>query len=599
MPAVAGGLRWAEELQQRIQVPFSKFRHVSHPCLECADGERVINKYEEMMQLLDRYSRRLYEAWMESVAERSQYNLNLPLISRETATRLISVNFDPQLVSVLREVKYLEARQMEAIPETAAQIYSSRGQLWQYVANLELATGRYNKVMSSVLEVEYPLIQGQLRDIDTRLQDAEESINWNSQSIWEYIQEVRECVCDLDSRLQRTKDNVEEIQRSMRAWACPIFDRREGKKDTLLSLEDRADRLEKFYAQIRSSGEKIHFLLKSNLALFRAEPLSEEWKAYVDYLDDMVIDGFFNSIESSLKFFLDNTDPRAGVAPLFEAQLDLKVPDMVFKPSLEYGAGDGFYDLVESLVNDVYRISSLMPRVAEHSTFPHYQADMEDMADLADMRQLLMERVQSVMATCCEFRNSLEHYTYLYVDDRKEFMRQFLLYGHVLTSREIEAHAEDGVPESPPTLESYREQVDGYERIYEEVKGLEPVRVFQGWMRVDGRAFKSALLNIVKKWSFMFKQHLIDHVTNSLSDLEGFISVAEGGLCHRVEEGDYSGLVGVMGHLLAVKERQATTDAMFEPLQHTIALLRTYEQELPDVVYRQLQVFKSPVAISL
>lgn len=76
----------------------------------------------------------------------------------------------------------------------------------------------------------------------------------------------------------------------------------------------------------------------------------------------------------------------------------------------------------------------------------------------------------------------------------------------------------------------------------------------------------------------------------SLSDLEKFISVAEAGLSRQVEEGDYGGLVEVMGHLLAVKERQHTTDAMFEPLQQTIALLKVYEQELPDVVYKQLEV---------
>lgn len=57
-----------------------------------------------------------------------------------------------------------------------------------------------------------------------------------------------------------------------------------------------------------------------------------------------------------------------------------------------------------------------------------------------------------------------------------------------------------------------------------------------------------------------------------------------------MEEGDYGGLIGVMGHLLAVKERQNTTDAMFEPLQQTIALLKVYEQELPDVVHKQLVV---------
>lgn len=41
-----------------------------------------------------------------------------------------------------------------------------------------------------------------------------------------------------------------------------MFDRKDGKKDTLLSLEDRAERLDRFYNLIRSSGQKIHFLLK-------------------------------------------------------------------------------------------------------------------------------------------------------------------------------------------------------------------------------------------------------------------------------------------------------------------------------------------------
>ncbi|XP_041830036.1 dynein heavy chain 9, axonemal-like isoform X1 [Melanotaenia boesemani] len=585
MPAVAGGLRWAQELQQRIQALFFKFRHLSYPCLESAEGVRVIQKYEEMMQLLDRYANSLYKRWTETVGESSQYNLSLPLISRDQDTHLISVNFNPQLASVLREVRYLEGRQIEAIPETAVQIYTTREQLWQYVVNLDLTAVQYNKVMHSVLDVERPLVQDQLRDIDAQLRKAEESLNWNSPGVWQYIQDMRDCVCDLESRLQRTKDNVEVIQSCMRTWANPMFDRKDGKKDALLSLEDRTERADRFYSLIRSSGEKIHFLLKSNQALFRAEPSSEEWKAYVEYIDDMIVDGFFSSIECSLKFFLDNTDQRAVVAPLFEAQLDLKFPDMVFTPSLELGSGDSLFEMVDSLINDVFRVSSLVPRLAEDSPFPHYQADMEDMADLAEMRNLLMEHVQSAMVACCEFRNSLERYSYLYVDDRKEFMRRFLEYGHIADE---EDYTDNGGPENPPTLDNFREQVDGFEKLYEEVQGLEVVHVFHGWIRVDGRSMKTALLNVIKKWSLMFKQHLMDLVTNSLSDLETFITVTEAGLVQRVEEGDYGGLVEVMARLHAVKERQNTTDAMFEPLKQTITLLKVYEQELPEVVYKQL-----------
>ena len=63
-----------------------------------------------------------------------------------------------------------------------------------------------------------------------------------------------------------------------------------------------------------------------------------------------------------------------------------------------------------------------------------------------------------------EYQNSIENYAYLWVDDRKEFLRQFLLYVHVLTAEEIEAAGEEGVTKTPPTLDQFEEQVDSYEK---------------------------------------------------------------------------------------------------------------------------------------
>ncbi|KAK2516914.1 hypothetical protein Q9233_013480 [Columba guinea] len=211
------------------------------------------------------------------------------------------------------------------------------------------------------------------------------------------------------------------------------------------------------------------------------------------------------------------------------------------------------------------------------------------MADLADMRHELMGRVQAVVTACCDYRSAFDHYSYLYGEDRKEFFRQFLLYGHILTAAEIEAHAENGVPESPPTLQQFREQIDSYEKIYEEVNRIEPISIFQSWMKADAWPFKASLLNVIKRWSLVFKQHLMDHVMHSLSDLDEFIKTSDKVLSKKVEKGDYDGLVEIMGHLLAVKERHSVTDAMFEPLKQTVELLKTYEQELPEEVYKQLE----------
>ncbi|XP_051851510.1 dynein axonemal heavy chain 9 [Antechinus flavipes] len=588
MPTVAGGLCWAQELRERIEVSFNNLRHISHPCMEASEGKEMLQKYEDMFQLLEKYERKLYDNWCQTVSEKSQYNLTQPLLCHDPETKQITVNFNPQLISVLREVNYLKMRQTRYIPETATKIFSSREYYQQLIANLELMTNWYNKILKTVLEVEFPLVEEKLQDIDLQLRTAEETLNWKTEGIWDYIIKITASVHDLEQRIQKTKDNVNEIQNIMKTWESPIFKRKDGKKESLLHLQEHQEQLEKYYSFIKESGLKIHALVQENLNLFLSDPTSSSWKAYIDYLDNMVHHGFFLAIESSLKYLLESTDSKVRHPPFFEAQLDLVIPEPIFYPSLDPTAKDGFHTIVEGLINDIFRISSMVPRLAQ-KTFPHYQADMEDIGDLSYLRNLLMERVNNMMTICCDYRNSFEHYSFLYMDNRKEFMRHFLLYGHMLTAEELEAHGEDRIPENPPTLQQFKLQIDSYEKLYEEVNQLEPFKIFDNWMKIDIRPFKMSLLNVIKKWSLMLKQHLIDHVTHSLADLEVFIRNGENGLNKKIEKGDFTGLVKIMRLLMALKERQSSTDEMFEPLKHTIELLKIYEQELPDAVFKQLE----------
>lgn len=73
---------------------------------------------------------------------------------------------------------------------------------------------------------------------------------------------VMNSVHDLEQRIQKAKNNVEEIQTTMQSWVSPIFERKDGKRESLLSLEDCQDRLERRYSTIRESGQKIHSLVK-------------------------------------------------------------------------------------------------------------------------------------------------------------------------------------------------------------------------------------------------------------------------------------------------------------------------------------------------
>jgi len=496
------------------------------------------------------------------------------------------------LIAVLKEVKYLGMLQNYKIPAEATAIHDKNDQYRKFITSLDYTVDSYNKILSQASKEEKPLIASELKKLDSELENGEKNLKWKSPNIEDYIVNIRSKVSDVEIRLQKSKSNLEKIQTLMSARAdTPLF-RRYEQKSTLLQLDDKQQRLDNRSKEIRETGQKIHDLVKENMSLLNVDDLtSQMWKDYCVYADNMVLEGFNKIVACSLSFFLRETDfDRSDLDPLFEAQLQLKPPELVFSPSLNYGEPNGFFEQVEINVGHVYAQGSLIPRVAGHLEQKDYQSNLETRIELTDMRNEFMERVMNILTKANEFKYSFNKYSYLWVDDRQEFMKQFLLYNHVPSQEEIDAYAESGVPECPPTLEQFKGQVDTYENIYNDINKLDDFFIIDKWFRVDNRPFKTVLLNIVKKWSYMFKQHLMDDITNSLQELEDFMLDKNRFLIRDVPEGNYVALVEMMGHLAAVREKAVIYDDMFDPIKQKIELLKTYGQEVSDEIYDNLQV---------
>ncbi|CAF2140297.1 unnamed protein product [Rotaria magnacalcarata] len=591
-PPIAGSIEWVDEMKDRINEPLDAFTKLDYAAKETDDGKRVLAKHEELIQLLDKFAKSIFDDWSKNVGQAANFNLKQNLLTRNTDSQIITTNFDPQLIGVLREVKYMQQTKTgssDQVPEEATKMYQENEKFVNYVTNLDYTTKSYNKIRLTILDVEKPLVEKQLEEIDKKLLRAEKELSWSTAEIWDYIKSTRAEVHDLENRLHNAKANVEQIQRLMSTWQdVPLYKRSEG-KSTLLYLDDKEQRLNNRYKELDETGKKITGLLKENGELLKVENYdSDAWKNYVDYVDQMVLEGFRKIINCNLMFFLRETDSAQNPDPLFESQLQLQAPNMSFNPSMDENDKNTFSELIEDLLNTIYKQGSLFARLAVHTNQANYQDALERMQDLGDLRTDFIDRVHAVIVKANEYRALFNKYAYLWVDDRTEFMRQFLLYGHVLTQEEIEANADQGVTQNPPTLQQFKEQVDAYESIYDEVSKFEDTKILDRWFRVDSRPFKQALLNIAKKWSFMFKQHLMDDVTNSLQDLAAFIKLHDKGLTVTVHDGDYDSLVGVMGHLGAIREKQPIFDVMFEPLKQKLELLKSYGQEIHDDVYERL-----------
>lgn len=284
-------------------------------------------------------------------------------------------------------------------------------------------------------------------------------------------------------------------------------------------------------------------------------------------------------------------DASNNLPALFEAQLKLMEPNVVFIPSLNPNEPDNFQSLISQLLDDIMKIASIIPRLSKTSALS-YDSEIAANPDITDIKRDILENVDKVVNDAYGYCDSFQNYGYLWLEDKLMYMDQFLNYGRQLTEEEmtlVQSKDPDAPKPCQPKNEAFKEQIDHFETLYNEVEGLKSEHIFNGWFKVDIKPFKHALLNTVRKWGNMFKEHLVETVTHSLCDLGNFIRLADEGLQQTVAEGDYEALVKVMGFLLKVKERQAVTDEMFGPLRETIELLKFYDQDIPEEINVYLQ----------
>ncbi|KAM7360514.1 dynein heavy chain at 93AB isoform 2-T2 [Cochliomyia hominivorax] len=593
-PPAAAFIRWCSQLERRITVPVKQFQALQHDIVKSEQALDIIKRYERLLLKIGASRSYVFGEWSEKLDEQIESNLKKSLITRDPITNLLILNFSSELFCILREVHYLKQMEVEDIPQVALDFAENSDTFRTYTLNLEKTIDWYNAIQENSSPVELKLIEAEIKLIDDLVEVGINELVWNSEDIMTYLQKLREPVAALQNRMNHTQGNLRQIHNIMSVWIKhPLFERKDGKKDAVLCIDERPDRTAKRYAEIQAASDEIHKLLHDNIKQFDMEDKQDDemWLNYVDFVDNIVYEHLLKTVGVSVGYIVENMDPENNYAPLFEARLELREPDMIFVPSLNPEDSMGFNNMLIELVRDILKMASLIKRLKKNEK-RSYGDMVKENQDIIDMRREILNGVDLIMEEAAMFCRQFERYSYLWLDDRHECMEYFLEYGRMLDVDEIELIQmnDPSAPKPcPPTIEAFREQIDNYESLFNEIEDIAPFQVFSSWFQVDVRPFRQALLNTVCKWGNMFKIHLVTTVTSSLMDLSNFIRKADEGLLQTVKEGDYEGLVNIMAYLMHVKERALKTDEMFEPMQETIQLLKYYDMDIPEEVNVLLQ----------
>jgi len=111
--------------------------------------------------------------------------------------------------------------------------------------------------------------------------------------------------------LKTMKDNFTAIEQIILKWndllitwkAKPVA-KDDFERDQKVLIKSR-------YADIKDSGKKIHSLLKETNKILRVSNASPDWRDYIEFANNIVIDGLSTSITTSLYFLLNQLDPSS------------------------------------------------------------------------------------------------------------------------------------------------------------------------------------------------------------------------------------------------------------------------------------------------
>ena len=129
LPPIAGSLNWTKGLLERIKEPMDKLTLLSQSVQDREEYKDVQKLYASLYKNIKEYDAFKISQWESSVSEQTDGNLNKCLLVREEPTAeveegFVRVNFDPILIRLLREVKYLQLLDID-VPEKAALLYKN------------------------------------------------------------------------------------------------------------------------------------------------------------------------------------------------------------------------------------------------------------------------------------------------------------------------------------------------------------------------------------------------------------------------------------------------------------------------------------------
>ncbi|XP_022805941.1 dynein heavy chain 5, axonemal-like [Stylophora pistillata] len=205
LPPIAGKIAWARQMYRRIQEPMEMFQ--KYPTiLQTPEAKKTIKSYNKLAKVLLEFEVLYHQAWMKQV-EVAKSGLQASLLVRHPETKELFVNFDPQILTLIRESECMMRLGLD-IPFGAQTLLQKRQTIKKNYNRLQLLLSESVRVLGRIPPAFKPLMSPHLAKVDAAIEPGLTMLNWTSLSLDVYMDSVYDALKGLELLIDRANDLV-------------------------------------------------------------------------------------------------------------------------------------------------------------------------------------------------------------------------------------------------------------------------------------------------------------------------------------------------------------------------------------------------------
>ena len=168
-PPIAGAIKWARGLLSKTRQTMSKLLLTEGDIIKNTDiGQSVESKFKSFARLVKQFEDKLYLTWFENADSSTMSHLKLSVLTRNSETGKVEVNFHHDLTEIIHEARYLDRMGLK-IPDITLNIALKSDVVHVYLEKLHIMLARFYDAIEQLSPIERELMDKKIAELNACL----------------------------------------------------------------------------------------------------------------------------------------------------------------------------------------------------------------------------------------------------------------------------------------------------------------------------------------------------------------------------------------------------------------------------------------------